>query len=521
MFSAMSARLSGLTGWRRLLVAAVAGGLAVLALPPVHLIPVLLIALPVQLWLLDGAQRCRTAFAIGWAFGLGFFAGGLYWIGNAFVVGAPGLVWASPLIIGGLAAILAVYHGMAALLLHASRTRGVARVAVFAALWTLFEMARGWLFTGFPWNPIGSVWMPVDGMVQTTAWFGVFGLGLFTVLVMAMPAVLGWPGRRRGLTVGLAVAGAVALMAAGQARLPSGPDATVPDVLLRLVQPNIPQSLKWRRDLGSAHLRTYIDLSQDKPGGPSATHMIWGETAVPFSLDGQDHTVEDLISSALLAGRQGPVPGAVITGAVRRTPVGTSPFQVWNSLIAIDAAGQVRASYDKSHLVPFGEYVPLRGLLPITKLTAGGTDFTPGPGAVTIDMPGLPPVGALICYEVIFPGAVASRDHRPAWLLNITNDGWYGVSSGPYQHLAAARLRAVEEGLPLVRVANTGTSAIFDGHGRAVVEIPLDTAGAVDGPLPVALSPTVFARLGNALPLGLAILLLVGGLVAGRFRRAP
>lgn len=522
MLPLLSARLAALNGWRRLVAAAAAGGLAALALPPLHLVPVLMIALPVELWLLGGVRGWRGAFAVGWAFGLGFFAAGLYWIGNAFTVGAPGLVWAAPLIIGGLAAVLALYHGLTALLVHLSGRQGIARVAIFAALWTLFEMARGWLLTGFPWNPLGSVWMPVEGLLQTTAWFGVFGLSLVTAASLAMPAVLGWSTRNGGTWVMVSLCALVMLSIVGSDRVPMGPTAVVNGVVLRLVQPNIPQSLKWRRDLSAEHLQRYLDLSQpaasegEEGETPSVTHVIWGETALPYSLDGVDQTAEQLIATALAAERIGNRETAIITGAVRRTPVGSAPFQVWNSLVAVDVSGTVRATYDKSHLVPFGEYVPLRGLLPIEKLTAGGTDFSAGPGAVTLDIPGAPPVGPLICYEVIFPGAVANAQTRPEWLLNITNDGWYGLSSGPYQHLATARLRAIEEGLPLVRVANTGISAVFDPYGRTVADIPLGVTGAVNSILPRALPPTLFAQYGNAVPAGLAILVLALGLLLQR-----
>jgi apolipoprotein N-acyltransferase len=188
--------------------------------------------------------------------------------------------------------------------------------------------------------------------------------------------------------------------------------------------------------------------------------------------------------------------------------------EIWNSLQALNHQGEIVATYDKAHLVPFGEYVPLRGILPLAKITAGGINFTAGKGAATVDLPGLPPASPLICYEVIFPGEVVDRANRPSWLLNLTNDGWFGLSAGPYQHLAAARLRAVEEGLPLVRAANTGISAVVDPYGRVIGEIPLGTQGVLDSTLPLALSPSApFAAIGLAAPL--LLLLIISGLAIG------
>lgn len=507
-------RLAALTRGRRLAVAALAGVASVLALPPIHAVPVLFATLPLLLWLLDGAATRRAAFAVGWAFGFGFFVAGLYWIGNALLVDAARFGWMIPFAVGGLSAALAVYSGFVTLAVHwLDPRRGWPRVMVFAAAWTLAEMLRGWALTGFPWNPIGTVWMPVDAMIQAVAWVGVYGLGLLTVAVAAMPAVLGWErGGWRAPVVALAVLAGVAV--AGAARLPDGPLEVVDGVRLRLVQPNIPQVLKWSPERRVENLYRHVDMSRlPAENGVAPTHVIWGETALPFALDGTQDRVREVVAEAL-----GDTGMAVLTGVVRTTPAGQQPYQVWNSLVAIDAAGRLRGHYDKAHLVPFGEYVPLRSILPLDKITPGATDFSRGQGPTTIDLPGLPPASPLICYEVIFPAAVVDANNRPAWILNVTNDGWYGISSGPYQHLATTRLRAVEEGLPLVRVANTGVSAIVDPYGRILAEVGLDRAGVADGPLPVALPPTPFARGGLLLPLALAAFAGFSGLALRRSR---
>jgi len=248
-------------------------------------------------------------------------------------------------------------------------------------------------------------------------------------------------------------------------------------------------------------------------GAAPPTHVIWAETAVPFFL------ANDPVRRAFLA-RAVPPGGLLIVGAPRTTPAPQEPFRVWNSLEAIDGTGRIVGTYDKVHLVPFGEYVPLRVLLPFNKLTAGRTDFSAGDGRATLALAGLPPTSPLICYEVIFPGAVARRDDRPQWLLNLTNDGWFGRSSGPYQHLAAARLRTIEEGLPLVRVANGGVSAVIDAHGRTLARLGLGEAGVVDAPLPVALAPPPYARFGDLLVLAVGGVAAALGRWAGR-RRNP
>ena len=236
--------------------------------------------------------------------------------------------------------------------------------------------------------------------------------------------------------------------------------------------------------------------------------MVWPETASPFLL-AQDPDAQRFIADAL-------PPGAVLLAGTIRGEWGEDRVlrRVFNSLVALDSDGSVAALFDKFHLVPFGEYMPLSGLIPI-RMVVGGMDFSAGPGPETVAVPGLPPFGALICYEVIFPGAVAASP-RPAWLLNITNDAWFGVSSGPWQHLAAARLRAVEEGLPLVRAAQTGISAVFDAHGRRLAHLPLGTGGALETDLPRALPPTFFARFGLLVPAASAGLCLLAGLAGPR-----
>ncbi len=511
-WSRLGNRVAALAGWRRHALAAALGAIATAALPPAHAVPVLIPAFVGLVWLLGGARRPRGAFAAGWWFGFGYHVVGLYWVSFALLTDAARFAWMIPFAVAGLSAVMAVFIGLATLLTRFAGRGGVGGVLVFAAMWTAFEWVKSWALTGFPWNLMATAWVFSDGMIQATAVAGAYGLGLLTVAAAAMPAALAetGAGARRRAAAAVAVAWlAVGLVWAGGAvRLGDAGDDPVPGVRLRLVQPNIPQVLKWQPELRQAHVARQLALSTAPPGGaaPGPTHVIWAESAVPFVL-ALDSRQRALIGAATPAG------GVTITGAPRTTPRGEAPFRVWNSLHAVDERGDIVATYDKAHLVPFGEYVPFRGLIDMAKVTAGGTDFSRGPGRVTLSLPGLPPVSPLICYEIIFPGRVADPANRPSWLLNLTNDGWYGLTAGPYQHFAAARLRAVEEGLPLVRVANTGISAVVDAYGRVVAELGLGREGVVDSDLPRPRPrATPYGRLGDWVVV--LLVLVVGG--AGR-----
>lgn len=471
-------------GWSRYGMAALLGGLATLALPPAGVVPVLLIAFPGLLWLLDGGATRRGAFFLGWWFGFAHLVLGLYWISFALLTDIERFWWMMPFAMAGLPALLAVFPGLATLVLFRLPLRGgIARAVAFAVIWTALEWVRGHVLTGFPWNLIGYAWVDVAPVLQVTAVTGVYGLSLLTVLVASLPAALADPALRRGrasaaLALGLALF--IGIHAWGSWRLRTAESATVPGVVLRLVQPNISQRLKWDAGEREANFARHLELSAAAPpeGAPPPTHIIWPETAAAFFVE--QHAGRRMAMAAVT-----PPGGLLLTGAPRMSrPDADASWQYWNSLLAIDGSGAVVAHYDKAHLVPFGEYMPLRRWLPVEKIAAGPEDFSPGPGRVTLTLPGLPPFNPLICYEVIFPGAVANSADRPKWLLNLTNDGWYGMSAGPHQHFAIARVRAVEEGLPLVRAANTGISGVVDGYGRVVAQLDLGRAGNLDSSLP-------------------------------------
>ena len=500
-YGRLADRVAGLTGWRRALAALAMGIVATAGLPPWGAVPLLLPAFTGLVWLIDGSARARrpaaAAALAGWWFGVGHFTSGLYWISEAMLVDAASHAWLIPIALAALGMGLGLFPALAAwvtfVAVSGGWVAGAGRVLAFAGAWTVVEWLRGWVFTGLPWHVAGYAWSDVEAMLQPAALFGVWGLTLLTVAAASMPAALADGRRARLAAAGAALAVAVA-WAGGALRLANAPEggpggSSVPGVRLRLAQAGIPQRLKWVPELRAQHLNTYIALSnQPAAAGETAPNVvIWPETAAPYLLN-EDASARLAVSQAV------PPDGVLISGTVRVDGQG----MFLNGLVAIDEDANVIARYDKVHLVPFGEYVPLRGILPLEKLTPGIGDFTPGPGRATLRLPSVPPFSPLICYEAIFPARVVARGDRPAWMLNLTNDAWFGTGAGPRQHLAIARLRAVEEGLPLVRAANTGISAVVDAHGRIVARLELGVAGVLDADLPPALDGiTPYGRLGD------------------------
>ena len=503
----LAAAAASLTGWRRWLAAWLFGLASVLAFPPVGWVPALFVALPALVWQIDGTATRRAAFAVGWWFGLGHFMAGTYWISNSLLVEADRFAWLIPPTLVGVSAYLAVYPALACACARWAAP-GWPRVAALAVAWTGFEMLRGVALTGFPWNPVGSVWTGIPAMMQPAAAVGVYGLGLATVALAAAPALLA-AGRRSAVAAAIGVPLALVLVWGGGAiRLERAEPAIHPGVRIGIVQPAIPQHEKVRAALRARHFARHLAMTRTAADG-GATHFVWPETAIGFALARMPGAAEAIA-------RVVPEGGSVIAGSLRVTPRGERPRRVWNSLVAIDGAARRIAVYDKARLVPFGEYVPLRSILAFTQMTGGRLDFSRGPGRRTLAVPGLPPFSPLICYEIIFPGRVVDPDRRPGWMLNVTNDGWFGDSAGPYQHLAAAQMRAVEEGLPVLRAANSGISAVIDPYGRAIERLALGRRGVLEAALPMALEePTAFARFGHA-PVLAVIALAAAGLAARR-----
>jgi apolipoprotein N-acyltransferase len=499
MVSRLMLRLAALRGLRADLAALALGALSAAALPPVHAIPVLLISVPGLLALLDGARGPWAAARRGWWFGVGHHVFGLYWITEAILFEAERFWWLVPLAVPATAAGLAIFIAVACGIARLA-SPGWPRVLALAGAWLLSDMARQFVLTGFPWNPWGSVWaLPGtigDIFIQPASWVGVHGLTLATLLLAAVP-IFSWRWRIGGgvLLICWAAFGMVRL----HEPLPPAPPLTVV-----LVQGNVAQGQKWNQDLAVRIFQHYLDLSAQgrAQGGNGPLIEIWPETAFPGLL-----TIDEPARRAVEQATQG---APALIGSVRfdeqRRPR--------NSLVAVLDGGGIGGIYDKWHLVPFGEYIPSWLPLPLMVMPGGG--FASGPGPQTLHIPGLPPFGALICYEAIFSGQIVDRHDRPAWLVNVTNDAWFGNSSGPRQHLAAARMRAVEEGLPLVRAANTGISAAFDARGHELGRLDMQQSGTASVVLAAPLPETAFARFGLLLPAIAGTVALGVGLVRRR-----
>jgi apolipoprotein N-acyltransferase len=539
-------------GWRRILIAFLAGASTALALPPLNIWPVPFLTFPILVWLVDGAAAGRlggvlAAASAGWWFGFGYFLAGLYWVGHAFLVDAKTFGWLLPFAVIALPAGMAVYTALGLALARLMWTRGATRLVALAVALTLAEWLRGHMFSGFPWNVYGYALISPLWLAQGAALVGLWGLTFVAVAVFASPAVLAddrADTRRPWLAPALAAVVIAALAIYGALRLATIPTTFVEGVRLRIMQPNLQQDEKFNYAQKQQVMSRYLALS-DRSSGPQstgvrdATHLIWPESAFPFFLTREADALAQI--ATLLP------PGTVlITGAVR--PPATTPnaavTRAYNSVYAIDHDGSILSVYDKVHLVPFGEYLPYQDLLEqlgLTQLTQVRGGFIAGDRRRTQRVPGAPDFLPLVCYEIIFPGDAVPRserpgwlyDHvgryvgwpfvagggeRPGWLLNLTNDGWFGASAGPYQHFQQARVRAIEEGLPLVRAANTGISAVVDPLGRVIKALPLGTEGVLDSALPQGIAPTPYARAGDApagLLVGLAFLWVL------RSRRSP
>ncbi|MBN9529859.1 MAG: apolipoprotein N-acyltransferase [Alphaproteobacteria bacterium] len=480
--------------WRQAGVAAALGATATLGLAPIGFWPLTLAAFGGLFLLIRRQERAWRATFVGWCFGFGYFLAGLHWISNAFMTDGGRLAWAAVPAVVALSALMAVYAALAVGLTALVGAPGTVRAVVLAAFWTVSELLRASLFGGFPWNLVGYAIAGNEAMAQLASLGGIHALGFVTVLFATLgAAALTLHGRHRWSLAGVAIVLLAATWGYGIIRLS---EAGIGDAstVLRLVQADIPQARKWRVDEREAIIERYIDLSNQPPAGQAPTVILWPESALPVAIDQAGPFAERLRTVV-------PSDGYLVTGAVRYHPdVQGGPPHPHNSAVAIDGSGRIAADYDKVRLVPFGEFVPFGRYLPIEKMTAGREDFRPGPGPRSWSLPGLPPAQPLICYEAVFPGdqPPATAERRPAWLLNLTNDAWFGASSGPYQHFAMARLRAIERGLPLVRVANGGISAVTDAYGRTVAALPLDAVGILDVALPRPMATkTTYERHGD------------------------
>ncbi len=480
------------------------GALTAAGLPPFHLLPLVPVGFALLLHGIGTAAGPGRAAWRGFLFGWAYHCVGLLWITNAILVRADVFWWFVPFATPSLSVVLAPFAAIPAAVARlvwpglgrpGLGRPGLGRLLVLAGTWTLAELVREVLFTGFPWNPLGSVWefddRFGDAMIQPASLIGVAGLTCATVFVAGSVAC----GRRA------MIAGAVLLLAWGsygfehlERRRPAPPGFAVV-----LVQGNVSESEKLAGGDPPTIFRRYLDLTHRGvlEAGDAPSVVAWPETASPYTVE-NDPPALAIIAAAARPAR------ASFVGAIRFGPTGRPR----NTMIAIDAAGREVGAYDKSHLVPWGEYTP--SVFPIQVVPGGGLEA--GTGPTTMHVAGVPPLAPLICYEAIFSGEVVKRGDRPAWILNITNDGWYADSAGPRQHLEAARMRAVEEGLPLARAANTGISAVFDAYGHETGRIAYGVTDVLVRPLPGALPPTLFSRWGNLVPLLLGVAVTTMGL---------
>jgi len=499
--------------WSQRGIVLVLGAIGALAYPPLFIFPALLLSLSGIWFFLDRDIENRSSFLkiflLGWWFGLGHFTAGLYWIAHALTVDLAAFWWLIPFALFGVPAILAIFTGISFMGVKLWPYKGISRAFAFAAIWVGMEWIRGHIFTGFPWNLEGYAWAFSPEMTQAASLAGVYGLSLLTLL---MAVTLGYLFGARAFERDIALSVyliAILCWVWGKGRLDHPDVLPSPSLLIRLVQPNIPQTLKWDPVQRENNFQKLLIMTA-APSRVPLKAIIWPESAVPFFLE-QEPDLCWRIAAVI------PKDALLFTGAIRRTPSEKTPLEVWNSLLVLDDQGNIVTAYDKAHLVPFGEYLPIRKTLDalfgkgsLKKITAGSVDFSAGPGPQSIPLPkGLPPFSGLVCYEVIFPTAVINpTQNRPGWMINITNDAWYGNTSGPYQHLEMARFRAIEEGVPLVRSANSGVSAVFDGYGRNIGSLHLSKKGIldVDLPAPTRIVPP-YARWGDWITLGLIMVM--------------
>jgi len=464
----------------QLIWAFLAGLLSVLALPPVHWVAVLFITYPVLYILSVAQENWKRALATGFSFGLGYHLAGLYWVSFSVLVEGE-LLWMLPITSFGLAGLMALYSGIATTIFYLVKGRSCLPVFTFSVCLMFGEFLRGIVFGGFPWNLVGYSVSDSLILIQVASFVGSYGLS-FLITYLALFILMG-PYQRVTMVLVL-----VCVIVFGWQRLQTQTSYT--ETTVRLVQPDTPQLDKVKLRNVNNHFWKQLELSSLK-GVEVPDLIIWPETAVLYWLE-HEPDLQNMIGSILQTGQ------TAIVGARRALFKDAKVSKIWNSLFVLNDRGEITDSYDKARLVPFGEFIPLHDYLPLEQITRG-RGYTAGNGVRTMTAAGVS-FSPLICYEVIFPGAVTDPADRPNFLLNITNDAWYGNSSGPYQHFEMSRLRAIEEGLPMLRAANSGISGIIDPYGRIKAHLDLGQQGLVDGRLPRGLlHATVYQKFPHAL----------------------
>jgi len=514
------ARLLKAGGWRVWLLLLASGAFSALAMAPLNVWPALIPGLTVLIWCLDGSRHqthtLQSAFWRGYLFGMGYFIAGTFWVGFAFLNRGGAFWMLIPLALPAFASLLAVFWGFAGMLYSKLSQRSEWRILVFAASFALFEWLRGHIFSGLPWNLPGYTWTAGGAISQSASWFGIYGLTFLTLFALASPAVaISRHMKSRRLMPPMAGIGLLLLVfLAGMMRLGS---AEIPDhegLRFRIVHSSITQAEKWGPNDFEARTRDrYLRLTQ-APGLDAVTHVLWPEGALPYFMLEDGETLR-MIGNDLQNGQ------VLLAGINRRAGIGRDTTY-HNSLAVLryaeNGAPRVDALYDKVRLVPFGETIPLAWLISAIGFEDfARLQFAPGPGPAVSNVAGAPSMMPLICYEAIFPEFVRSAPERPGWLYNLSNDAWFGDTSGPWQHLNQTRYRAIETGLPILRVASRGYSGAIDPLGRMPLRIAPDDEGAYDTGLPLPLASTLYWRYGD-LPFWFITLSILGLITAQRFR---
>jgi apolipoprotein N-acyltransferase len=516
--SRIQAWFAARTPWQRRGLAVAAGALATLGHAPFQFTLAFVAAIVVLVWLLDVSatkeQRLRSAFSIGWFFGLGHFATGLYWVAAAFNVDSDawGPVWGVPATLA-LSAGLALFFGIGAVLSMLLWTNDVRRIPAFAIGFFVSEWLRGHILTGLPWLLPAYVWAPGEPISQLASLIGAYGLALLTLLIAAAPAALADGGQSAGRRFAPVLAAALAVGMTwgwGAQRIAAAPvDPPGAQPIIRVADSGLGQADKWQNRPNQEWrvLQRYLEASGAPSDDNADTIVIWPEGAIPvvnfFMLENPD------FMAALGRG----LGDRVLIAGLTRREMQADGVAYFNSAAVIDGvSGEARISqiYNKNHLVPFGEYIPFWSLisnLNIAPLQRIGSGFEAGPPPTRLIVPGAPPAVVLICYEAIFPGMIPHGDGRPGWIVMVTNDAWFGGGSGPYQHYAMARYRAIEEGLPVARAASGGISAIVDSYGREVRSTNRRVLFA-EAQLPPALPETPWVQWGSVLLVALLVFIL-------------
>jgi apolipoprotein N-acyltransferase len=500
------------------LYAFITGALSAFAFEPVGWWPLLLVAFAVLCELLDRSKTVGRSLLIGWAFGVGQFAVGLNWIATAFTYQSNMPAWLGWVAVVLLSLYLAVYPALATgLAWRFGRDNRVVLVLVLGGAWTITEWLRGTMFTGFPWNPAAAALAPTP-LITVTPLIGTYAL---SGLVVLLGGAVWLEYYRKWLPLVMILGVTLLLWVLPSSSVPADP-LTIVNV--RIVQPNIGQEDKWRPGFDQEAARRLATLSG--PPSEEPRLLMWPEAAITDPVEDartDGHQAMAQFQRTRAASVLGPDDRLLTGGIAIASRDGVHVNGAANSVYVLAQGGRIIGRYDKAHLVPYGEYLPMRPLLSaigLSRLAPGDMDFTSGPGPRTINIGGVfGKVGFQLCYEMIFSGHVVDEHDRPGFIFNPSNDAWFG-SWGPPQHLAQARLRAAEEGIPVLRSTPTGISAVIDGHGNVVKELPWRTQGVIDAVLPAAaVSPPLFARFGNVIPLLLGFALVFGGIVLGRRRR--